>query len=119
MQRGCICWGDLGEPVGSEPGFRRPVVIVSDDNFNRSDIATVIAVAITSNLRLVAAPGNVELPATESRLPHDSVINVSQVTTIDKAALSEPVGDVHAATMERIEQGLSLVLGLSSPLQRW
>lgn len=119
MRRCDIRWADLGEPLGSEPGFSRPVVVVSDDNFNRSQIATVICVAITSNLRLAAAPGNVELPADVSGLAHDSVVNVSQVTTIDKTALSEPIGDVDADTMERIEQGLLLALGLSSPLQRW
>ncbi len=119
MRRGDICWTDLGRPTGSEPGLRRPVVVVSDDEFNRSEIATAIGVAITTNLRLADAPGNVVLPASESGLAHDSVVNVSQLATVDKALLSEPVGDVDAATMERIEQGLSLVLGLSSPLQRW
>lgn len=95
------------------------MVIVSDDRFNRSGIATVIGVAVTANLRLAAAPGNVELSAAESGLPDDSAVNVSQVVTIDKAALSEPVGAVDAETMERIEQGLLLVLGLASPFQRW
>ena len=95
------------------------MVIVSDDRFNRSGIATVIGVAVTTNLRLAAAPGNVELSASESGLPDDSAVNVSQVVTIDKAALSEPVGAVHAETMERIEQGLLLVFGLASPFQRW
>lgn len=119
MHRGDICWTDLGRPTGSEPGLRRPVVIVSGDNFNRSDIATVIGVAITSSLRLAAAPGNVELLSAVSGLPRDSVVNVSQVATIDKALLSEPIGGVDDSTMERIERGLVLVLGLSSPLQRW
>ncbi|WP_420446747.1 type II toxin-antitoxin system PemK/MazF family toxin [Candidatus Poriferisodalis sp.] len=118
MQRGHICWTDLGEPAGSEPGLRRPVVIVSDDNFNRSRIATVIGVAVTSNLRLSDAPGNVGLPASESGLSLDSVVNVSQVVTIDKAELSEPISVISAATMERIEDGLCLVLGLTSPLAR-
>ena len=95
------------------------MVVVSDDSFNRSDIATVISVAVTTNLRLAAAPGNVELPSAESGLPDDSVVNVSQVATVDKAALSEPVGAVSAETMERIEQGLLLVLGLAFPLPRW
>ena len=119
MRRGDICWAELAEPLGSEPGFSRPVVIVSDDNFNRSDISTVIAVAVTTNRRLAAAPGNVELPAADSGLPRDSVVNVSQMTTIDKDALSEPVGAADVDTMKRIERGLLLVLGLSSPLQRW
>ena len=119
MRRGDICWTDLGEPAGSEPGLRRPVVIISDDNFNRSRIATVIAAAVTSNLRLADAPGNVALPAKESGLAHDSVINVSQLATVDKAVLSEPVGAIGATTMERIEYGLRLVLGLAPPLLRW
>ena len=104
--------------MGSEPGLRRPVVIVSDDRFNRSRIDTAIAVAITTNLRLADAPGNVALAASESGLAQDSVVNVSQLATVDKALLSEPVGDVDAATMERIEQGLLLVLGFSFLLRR-
>lgn len=119
MRRGDIRWAELPEPLGSAPGFTRPVVIVSDDDFNCSEIATVVCVAVTSNLRLAAAPGNVGLPSADSGLPHDSVVNVSQIATVDKRALSEPVGGVDAAAMERIEQGLLLVLGLSSPLQRW
>ena len=118
MRRGDICLTDLGIPMGSEPGLRRPVVIVSDDEFNRSRIDTAIAVAVTTSLRLADAPGNMALPASESGLAQDSVVNVSQLATVDKALLSEPVGDVDAAIMERIEQGLLLVLGLSSPLQR-
>ncbi|MDE0134188.1 MAG: type II toxin-antitoxin system PemK/MazF family toxin [Acidimicrobiaceae bacterium] len=119
MRRGDICWADLRKPTGSEPGLRRPVVIVSDDNFNRSRINTVIAVAVTTNLRLADVPGNVALAEPAAGLAHDSVVNVSQLATIDKTALSEPVGAADADTMERIERGLLLVLGLSSPLQRW
>ena len=92
--RGDIRWAEPREPAGSEPGHRRPVVIVSSDRFNRSRIGTVIAVAITSNLRLADAPGNVQLAADELGLDRDSVVNVSQIVTIDKSALSDRAGAV-------------------------
>jgi len=88
--------------------------VVSSDRFNRSRISTVIAVAITSNLRLAGAPGNVELAAEESGLDRDSVVNVSQIVTIDKSALSDRAGQVEPATMRRIEAGLALDLDLST-----
>lgn len=113
IRRGDIHWASLREPIGSEPGHRRPVLVVSSDRFNRSRIATVLAVAITSNLRLADAPGNVELSAEESGLDRDSVVNVSQIVTIDKSALSDWAGTVEPATMRRIEAGLSLALDLS------
>lgn len=114
ISRGDIHWADLREPTGSEPGHRRPVLVVSSDRFNRSRISTVLAAAITSNLRLADAPGNVELAADESGLDRDSVVNVSQIVTIDKAALSGRAGKVDAATMRRIEAGLALALDLPS-----
>ena len=89
IRRGDIRWADLREPTGSEPGHRRPVLVVSSDRFNRSRIATVLAVAITSNLRLAGSPGNVELAAKESGLDRDLVVNVSQIVTIDKSALPD------------------------------
>lgn len=110
IRRGDIRWAGLRKPTGSEPGHRRPVLVVSSDRFNRSRISTVIAVAITSNLRLADAPGNVELAAEESGLDRDSVVNVSQIVTIDKSALSDWTGQVEPATMRRIEAGLSLAL---------
>ena len=88
------------------------MLVVSGDRFNRSRISTVIAAAITSNLRLADAPGNVELVAEESGLDRDSVVNVSQIVTIDKSALSDRAGQVEPATMRRIEAGLSLALDL-------
>lgn len=112
IRRGDVCWASLREPIGSEPGHRRPVLVVSGDRFNRSRISTVIAAAITSNLRLADAPGNVELVAEESGLDRDSVVNVSQIVTIDKSALSDRAGQVEPATMRRIEAGLSLALDL-------
>ena len=114
IHRGDIHWAGLREPIGSEPGHRRPVLVVSSDRFNRSRISTVIAVAITSNLRLADAPGNVELAAEESGLDRDSVVNVSQIVTLNKSALSDRAGQVDPATMRRIEAGLSLALDLTA-----
>lgn len=112
IRRGDIHWADLGEPTGSEPGHRRPVLVVSSDRFNCSRISTVLAVAITSNLRLADAPGNVELAADESGLDRDSVVNVSQIVTLDKSALSDRAGTADDTAMSRIEAGLALALDL-------
>lgn len=112
VERGQVWWADLDAPEGSEPGFRRPVLVVQSDAFNRSRIRTVIAVALTSNLRLVDAPGNVLVPAKASGLPKDSVANVSQVVTLDKDYLSEPAGRLRGALLADVEAGLRLVLGL-------
>ena len=113
-RRGEVSWVDLPDPVGSEPGYRRPVLVVSADSFNRSGINTVVAVAISTNADLAAAPGNVELPAVTSGLRRDSVVNVSQVLTIDKARVGEAVGAVDFSTMRQVEAGLRLVLALDS-----
>lgn len=110
--RGTIWWADLGEPRGSGPGFRRPVLIVQADAFNRSRIQTVVAVALTSNVRLLDAPGNVLVPARAAGLPRDSVANVSQVITLDRSDLQEETGRLDAATLRRVESGLRLVLHL-------
>ena len=112
IRRGDVRWVDLRDPTGSEPGYRRPVVIVSSDQFNRSRIGTVVAVTVTSNLRLAAAPGNVELPAEASGLDHRSVANVSQIVTLDKADVSERIGRVDPATLRLIEAGIALALDL-------
>lgn len=114
LQRGDIHWVNLREPIGSEPGYRRPVLIVSADSFNDSRIGTVVVVAITSNLALADAPGNVDLPAGDSGLARDSVLNVSQVLTLDKTHLRERVGTLDIATMRRVEAGLRLVLQLGA-----
>src|SRR5215207_5311448 len=98
MQRGEIWWADLAEPAGSAPGYRRPVLLIQADAFTNSRLATIVAVVITSNLRLAAAPGNVLLSADESGLPKDSVVNVSQIVTLDKQRLDEQVGQVSART---------------------
>lgn len=112
IQRGEVWWANLDEPRGSEPGFRRPVLVVQNDAFNRSRIATVIAVALTSNLGLIDAPGNVLLPARASGLKKDSVANVSQVVTLDRDSLVKRAGRIDAAAMRDVDQGLRLALSL-------
>ena len=112
IQRGEIWWASLPESVRSEPGYRRPVLVVQSDDFNRSRIATVIALVITSNTKLAQAPGNVYLPQKLTGLPKDSVANVSQIVTVDKNFLIERVGTLPSNLMEEIERGLHLVLHL-------
>lgn len=112
MRRGEVWWASLPDPQGSEPGYRRPVLIVQADEFNRSRIQTIVAVVITSNLALSAAPGNVRLKSRTSGLPKDSVVNVSQVITVDKRFLTERVKSLDAHTMSLVEEGLRLVLAL-------
>lgn len=112
IARGTIWWADLGEPRGSEPGFRRPLLVIQADAFNRSRIQTVVAVVLTSNVRLLDAPGNVLVPAPASGLPRDSVANVSQLITVDRSDLQESAGGVDPATLRRVEAGLRLVLDL-------
>lgn len=112
MKRGEIWWADLGEAVGSGPGYRRPVLVVSTDPFNESRISTVIVCVLTSNPRLARAPGNVHVSAHESGLPKDSVVNVSQVLTVDKGVLSTRVGYLAPALFQDVQEGLRTVLGL-------
>ena len=112
MYRGEIWWAILPYPTGSEPGYRRPVIIIQDDAFNRSKIQTVIVVIITSNLKLAQAPGNVFLPKKVTGLPRDSVANVSQVITIDKSFLTERITSLSLNLQEEIDNGLRLILYL-------
>ncbi len=112
MERGEIWWASLAEPTGSAPGFRRPVLIVQSDFFNVSQIQTVIVAAISSNLNLSAAPGNVFLSASESGLPKDSVVNVSQIITVNKRSLTEKVSQLSPKRFSEVESGLRLVLHL-------
>jgi mRNA interferase MazF len=112
MERGEIWWAELSDPTASEPGFRRPVVIVQSNPFNRSRIRTIIAVVLTSNLRLAEAPGNVMIPASDSGLPKDSVANVSQVITVDRTFLTERCGRLPGHLIRSIDEGLRLVLSL-------
>jgi mRNA interferase MazF len=110
MERGEVWWAQLPDPSASEPGFRKPVVIIQSDSFNRSRIRTIIAVVLTSNLRLAEAPGNLWIPASASGLPRDSVANVSQVITVDRGLLTEKVGRLQSKALRSIEEGLRLVL---------
>ena len=112
MNRGEIWWAWLGEPAGSGPGYRRPVLVLQSNAFNASRIATVIVAVVTSKLALAAAPGNVRLTRTESGLAKVSVVNVSQVLTVDRALLSARVRALPAAAMAAVDQGLRLVLSL-------
>ncbi len=112
MQRGEIWWAELPEPLGSEPGYRRPILIIQADDFNRSRIQTVIAVVLTTNLRLAAAPGNVLVSADETGLPKDSVVNVSQIITVDKSFLTERVRQIDDRIMLLVEDGIRTVLAL-------
>ena len=112
MERGEIWWADLGTPHGSGPGFRRPVLIVSSDAYNRSRIATVVCVVITTNLRLAEAPGNVLLDDSDSALGRPSVVNCSQVITLDKTDLDERVGRLGSDQERAVELGLRRVLAL-------
>lgn len=112
MYRGEIWWANLPAPVGSEPGYRRPVLVIQDDTFTQSQISTVIVVIITSNIRLAEAPGNVLLPRGVSGLSRDSVVNVSQIFTIDKTVLAEHIGSLPDHLQEEIDEGLRTVLYL-------
>lgn len=110
--RGEVWWAELPDPRGSEPGYRRPVLVVQADSFNRSKIGTVLVAAITSNLGLAEAPGNVKLTRRDSRLPKASVVNVSRVLTLDRRFLSKRVSRLPGRALERVDAGLRLVLGL-------
>jgi mRNA interferase MazF len=112
MRRGEIWWASLPVPQGSEPGYRRPLLVIQSDDFNRSRIQTVVAVVLTSNLRLADAPGNVLLSPRNSGLPRRSVVNVSQLITVDRSSLTEKVGRLAPDKIREIEIGIRLVLGL-------
>ena len=109
--QGEVWWADLGEPVGSAPGYRRPVVVVQGDALNRSRIATVVCVPLTSNLKWADAPGNVLLKATATGLDRESVANVSQIVTVDKAMLTERAGKIPQRKLELVLAGIDVVLG--------
>lgn len=112
MKRGEIWWASLPAPRGSGPGYRRPVVIVQADSFNRSNIDTVIVAAISSNLRLAGAPGNFLLKRRDSRLDRDSIVNVSQLITLDKSYLTEKVSGLKPEFQAALDEGLRLVLSV-------
>jgi mRNA interferase MazF len=112
IRRGSIWWADLGEPRGSKPAKRRPVLIIQADAFNASRLNTTLAAFITSNTGLAALPGNVFLPATSSGLPKDSVVNVTALVTLDKTDLDVETGHLPPALMTDVDRGLRSVLGL-------
>jgi mRNA interferase MazF len=110
--RGDICWADLGEPRGSKPAKRRPVLVIQADAYNASKLGTTLVAVITSNTAFAAMPGNVFLPAVASGLPKDSVLNVTALVTVDKADLDPPVSRLPASLMTEIDRGLRRVLNL-------
>lgn len=112
IERGGIWWADLGEPRGSSPGFEHPIVIIQSDDFNKSNINTLIAALVTSNLARAEMPGNVLLSKRVSGLEKESVINITQLFTVDKTDLLEYVGTISERKMEQIDKGLRLVLSL-------
>ncbi len=112
MKRGEVWWASFPAPTGSGPGSRRPVLVVQSNPFNASRIATVVVAVITSNLALAMAPGNVRLGKVESGLSKASVVNVSQVITIDRALLGKRVQALPSDAMGAVDEGLKLVLGL-------
>lgn len=110
ISQGEVWWADLPAPSGSGPGFRRPVVVVQGDPLNRSRIATVVCVPLTSNLKWADAPGNVPLSAATTHLPKDSVANVSQLVTLDKELLTERIGKLSRAKLDLVLSGIDIVL---------
>lgn len=111
ISQGDVCWAELPSPTGSGPGFRRPVVVIQGDALNRSRVATVVCVPLTSNLRWADAPGNVLLTARMTGLPKDSAANVSQVVTLDRTLLEERAGRISRAKIDLLLAGLDVVLG--------
>lgn len=112
MRRGEIWWASLATPQGSSPGFRRPIVIIQSNDFNESRINTVVAVVITSNLAVADAPGNIRIPARSSGLKKASVVNVSQIITVDKSYLTERAGKLNEKHMKAVAEGLQLLLAI-------
>ena len=111
ITQGDVCWVELPEPAGSGPGFRRPVVVVQGDGLNRSRVATVVCVPLTSNLRWADAPGNVLLTTRLTRLPKDSIANVSQVSALDRTLLEQPMGRISRTKIDLLLAGIDIVLG--------
>lgn len=111
ISRGDVWWADLPAPAGSGPGFRRPVVVVQGDALNRSRLATVVCVPLTSNLRWAEAPGNLLLSSRVTGLPKDSVANASQIVALDRAYLTERVGKLPRAKVDLLLSGIDVVLG--------
>ncbi len=113
IAQGEVWWADFGDPVGSEPGYRRPVVVVQGDAFNASGLRTAVCVVLTSNTRWADAPGNVLLRARATGLAKPSVANVSQLVTLDRTSLTERAGRLSASSLELVLAGIDVVLGRS------
>jgi mRNA interferase MazF len=113
MTRGEIWWAEFGTPYGSEAGFTRPVLIVQDDSFNQSRIKTIVVLPMTTNLRLLDAPGNVFIRKKESKLTDDSVIIAAQLYAIDRGRFKEKISKAGKEIMEQVEAGIKLVLGIN------
>jgi mRNA interferase MazF len=112
MIRGDIWWADFGIPFGSEPGFRRPVLIIQSDAFNKSQLNTVVVIPLSTNLVLQDAPGNMLIEREESGLSKDSVIVVSQIYAIDRHRLIEHVSTINRSKLHEVEFGIKMVLGI-------
>ena len=110
IRQGELYWLDVGEPIGSAPGYRRPFVVIQNDTFNSSPINTVVVCALTANLRRTEAPGNVLVHLREAGLPRQSVVNVSQIYTVDKQELTEKIGSLSTRRALEIIEGIQLVL---------
>lgn len=110
IRQGDVYWIDLGPPSGSSPAYRHPHVVIQNDVFNQSRIATTVVCALTSNLRRASAPGNVTLRKGEANLPRECVVNVSQVLTVDKSELTDKIGRLSPARIMEIVQGLDLLI---------
>jgi mRNA interferase MazF len=113
MIRGEIWWAEFGIPYGSEIGYTRPVLIVQDDSFNESKIKTIVVLPLTTNIRLLDAPGNVFLRKKESKLNDDSVIIVAQLYAIDRGRFKTKISKITKEIMEQVETGMRLVLGIN------
>ena len=112
MTRGELWWADFGVPFSSEPGYKRPVIIIQNDFFNSSNINTIIVLPLTTNMILADAPGNIKLSKNESKLKRDSVITVSQIEVIDRQRLIEKISKMDKTILKKIENSIMLVLGM-------
>lgn len=112
IERGAICWADLGDAAGSRPAKRRPVLVVQSNSYNASRLGTVVALVISSKTSLAALPGNVFLPATATGLPKDSAVNVTAIVTLDKTDLGDPVVVLPRYLTDDVDRGLRRVLDL-------
>jgi mRNA interferase MazF len=113
MTRGELWWADFGVPFGSEPGYKRPVIIIQNDFFNRSNINTTIVIPLTTNMIYADAPGNIVLNKKESKLKKDSVITISQIEVIDRQRLIEKINNIDKSIMNKIENNIMFVLGIN------